>query len=135
MRLFARFRCASANSRSAISLAAPASAKIGPAGSAPLARPRSGLQFPADQFRDLRDGDLGHHRCSWYGHPRFTIRGDEAQPQLTDQFAALPLCMLRTTVAGSGDKSLRSDHVRRLTGAAKFKLGQLAQLVSCRLQV
>jgi hypothetical protein len=34
--------------------------------------------------------------------PQITIRGDEAQPLLADQFAALPLCMLRTTVAGSG---------------------------------
>src|SRR5215831_11222805 len=34
MRLFGRFRCASANSRSAISLVAPASPKIGPVASA-----------------------------------------------------------------------------------------------------
>jgi len=34
----------------------------------------------------------------------------------------------------AGHKSLRSDHVRRVTGATKFKLGQLAQLVTCRLQ-
>jgi hypothetical protein len=70
MRLFGRFRCASANSRSAISLVAPASARAGPGGQRPRAWSGFGFQFPADQLCNLGDGDPRHQFGSPYGHRR-----------------------------------------------------------------